>query len=170
MSDKDQDNGSLGEQWSGFQKIWTESFMRMMQMSAGGSEAAPPEFLRQLRSGMFQALAQSWDQFLRSPQFLETLRQWMDQAVAFRKLSSEFFTEVHREAQSPSQEDLGAVLAALRQFEKRVLPRLEEISWRIAELDQRTEGLPAGAPAAAKKRATQAMPAGARKPRRASRK
>src|SRR5438045_1014850 len=52
------------EQISAFQKIWTESITRMMQTAfATGSNSAPPEVLRQIRSGMLQALAQSWEEF-----------------------------------------------------------------------------------------------------------
>jgi hypothetical protein len=64
------------------------------------------EFIRQMRSGIFQALGQSWEHFLRSPQFMEGMKQWMDNAMAFRKMSSDFFTKVRHETQTTSREDI----------------------------------------------------------------
>ena len=45
------------EQWAAFQQIWGETFSKMMQLGFTFSpESAPPEFMRQMRSGIFQAL------------------------------------------------------------------------------------------------------------------
>ena len=77
MNDETNKTDKTAEQWAAFQKIWTDTFTRMMQLGFTFSpESAPPEFLRQIRSGIFQALTQSWDEFLRSPQFLEGMKQW----------------------------------------------------------------------------------------------
>ena len=78
------------EQAAAFQKIWTQSMSKLMQTAfTFGGDSAPPEVMQQIRSGIFQALAEAWHEFMRSPQFLEGMRQWMENTVTFR-------TECHR--------------------------------------------------------------------------
>ncbi len=126
------------EQMAAFQKIWTESMTQMMQTAFSmAPNSAPPEVLRQIRSGLFQALAQSWDEFMRSPQFLEAMRQWMDTAVNFRKMSNDFMARVRNELQAPSREDIDAVMLNVRHMEKRLLDQVEELSNQINELNRR---------------------------------
>jgi hypothetical protein len=138
MSDEPDDGNKTGEQWAAFQKIWTDTFTKMMQLGFVYSpEAAPPDFLKQVRSGIFQALSQSWEQFLRSPQFLESTKKWMEQAVTFRKMSNDFFAKVRHETQGTAREDVDDLLAALQQLEKRVLDRVDELAGQVEELKGR---------------------------------
>ncbi len=111
---------------------------QMMQTAFSmAPNSAPPEVLRQIRSGLFQALAQSWDEFMRSPQFLEAMRQWMDTAVNFRKMSNDFMARARNELQAPSREDIDAVMLNVRHMEKRLLDQVEELSNQINELNRR---------------------------------
>ena len=135
MNEDSDDPNKTAEQWADFQKIWTDTFSKMMQLGFTFSpEAAPPEFLGQIRSGIFQALSQSWDQFLRSPQFLEGMKQWMDNAVTFRKMSNDFFTKVRHETQGTARGDTDSVLLALQQLETRILDRVEELAAEVEQL------------------------------------
>src|SRR6267154_322647 len=106
------------EQAAAFQKIWTESFSKMFQTAfASGPASPPPDLLRQIRSGIFQALAQSWDEFMRSPQFIEGMKQWMDNAVNFRKMSNDWMARVRNEVQAPSRDDIDTVMLSVRHME-----------------------------------------------------
>src|SRR5438874_1448628 len=130
--------GKTAEQVAAFQKIWNESMTQMMQTALTmAPSSAPPEVLRQIRGGLFQALAQSWDEFMRSPQFLEGMRQWMETAVNFRKMSNDFMARVRNELQAPSREDIDAVMLNVRHMEKRLLDQIEELSSQITELNRR---------------------------------
>jgi hypothetical protein len=138
MNDEQDGTNQTAEQWAAFQKIWGETFSKLMQAGFTFSpESAPPEFLRQMRSGIFQALGQSWEHFLRSPQFMEGMKQWMDNAMAFRKMSSDFFTKVRHETQTTSREDIDSVMLAVRHMETRVLDRVEELAAQIDEVSKR---------------------------------
>lgn len=129
------------EQVNAFQKIWTESMTKMMQTAfTMAPNSAPPEVLRQIRSGLFQALAQSWDEFMRSPQFLEGMKNWMDNAINFRKLSNDFMARVRNELQAPSREDIDTVMLSVRHMEKRLLDRVEELARQVSELNRRLDG------------------------------
>jgi hypothetical protein len=129
------------EQAAAFQKIWMKSMSKVMQTAfTFGSDSPPPDVLRQIRSGIFQALAQSWEEFMRSPQFTESMKQWMDTAINFRKMSNDFMAKVRNEMQAPSRDDIDTVMLTVRHMEKRLLDRMEDLSSRIAELNNRPNG------------------------------
>jgi hypothetical protein len=147
------------EQAAAFQKIWMESMSKLMQTAFTVTpNSAPPEVLKQIRSGIFQALAQSWEEFMRSPQFLEGMKQWMDSAINFRKLTNDFMAKVRNEMQAPSRDDIDTILLSVRHMEKRLLDRVEELSAQVEALTQRAggAGTPRGTPKmrAAKRRRT----------------
>lgn len=129
------------EQAAAFQKIWMESMSKVMQTAfTFGSDSPPPDVLKQIRSGIFQALGQSWEEFMRSPQFLESMKQWMDNAINFRKMSNDFMAKIRNEMQAPSRDDIDTVMLTVRHIEKRLLDRMEDLSVKIAELNDRLDG------------------------------
>lgn len=123
---------NFSEQTAAFQKIWTESFTKLMQAAAVLTPgSAPPELLREIRTGILTALAKSWDEFLRSPQFQESTKQWMDQAIAFRKTAHDLMGKVRKEMQAPSCDDIDAIMLSMRHMETRILDRLEALEGQI---------------------------------------
>ena len=123
------------EQAAAFQKIWMDSASKMIQAGlAAGPNSAPPEVLRQIRSGVFQALAESWEEFMRSPQFLEGMKQWMENAVAFRKVTGEFLAKARNEMQAPSRDDIDTIMLNIRHMEKRLLDRIEDLCQQVEAL------------------------------------
>jgi len=143
------------EQVAAFQKMWSDSMGKIMQGAfASEPNSPPPEVLRQIRSGIFQALAQSWDEFMRSPQFLEGMKQWMDNAVSFRKASNDFMAKVRNEMQAPSREDIDSVMLSVRHMEKRLLDRIEQLGEQVSALNGHTSeprGSQSSSPASAAK-------------------
>jgi uncharacterized protein YdiU (UPF0061 family) len=134
----DETSEQFADQAAAFQKVWTDSMSRIMQTALGAeSHAPPPEVLKQIRGGIFQALAQSWDEFMRSPQFLESMKQWMDNAINFRKMTNDFMGKVRNEMQAPSRDDIDTVMLTVRHMEKRLLDRVEDLSAQVAALNQR---------------------------------
>lgn len=128
--------GKAAEEAAAFQKMYLESISKAFEAAFKlKPEAAPPELLKQIRAGIVQALADSWDEFLRSPQFLEGMRQWMENAITFRKMTNEFMGRVRNEAQAPSRNDIDTVMLAVSHLEKRLLDRLEEMAAQIEKLN-----------------------------------
>ncbi len=133
------------EQAVAFQKIWTDSATKIMQAAfTAAPDSTPPELLRQIRSGIFAALAQSWDQFMRSPEFLENMRQWMENAINFRKVTNDFLGKLRNEMQAPSREDVDTIMLAIRHMEKRLLDCTEELRTQVREINQRLDALSGG--------------------------
>ncbi len=123
------------------QRIWFETVSRMTRAGLTfPANSSPPETFRQMRSGIFQALAQSWDEFMRSPQFLENMRQWMENAISFRKLTNDFMARVRNEVQAPSRDDIDNIMLNVRHMEKRLLDRLDEVSLQVTALQQQLAG------------------------------
>jgi hypothetical protein len=168
MSDSTNDTDKAFEQAAAFQKIWMDTFTKMAQAGLSFSpENAPPEFLRQMRSGIFGALAKSWEEFMRSPQFLESMKTMMDNAIAFRKMSNDFLTQAHHSLQGTAQADVDNVMLALRHLETRILHCVEDLSGRMDRLEKTITGTPRnGAVGSAK--ATAAQKRKASKPKRAT--
>jgi hypothetical protein len=127
-----------GQEAAAFQKVWLENCSKIMQAAFQFTpDSAPPDVLRQVRTGIFQTLTESWDKFLRSPEFLDGMRQWMDNAIAFRKISNEFMGRVRNDMQAPSCNDIDTVMQSVRHMEKRLLDRLDEIAAHLTKSEGR---------------------------------
>ncbi len=132
-----QNSQTSAEQAAAFQKIWIESMSKFMQAAYSmGPESTPPEMARLIRNGVFQSLAKSWEEFMRSPQFLQGMRQWMDGMITFRKLTNDYLAGVRNELQAPSRDDIDQVLLAMRHMEKRLLDRVDELSDQMSEVQE----------------------------------
>jgi hypothetical protein len=128
---------STEDQVASFQKVWLETVTKMMQVAFTVTpDSLPPEAFRHMRAGVFRTLAESWDEFLRSPQFLEAMKQSMEQTVTLRKMSNEFLGKLRHEMQAPSRDDIDTVMLTVRHMEKRLLDRMEELSSQVSELKE----------------------------------
>jgi hypothetical protein len=126
------------------QKLWADFITNSMRAGwSCATEPLPPESYRELRSEFFQSLSASWDTFLRSPQFLDAMKQVMDQTIAARKITNDFLGNVRHEMQAPSREDVDAVMVAVRHMEKRILDRLETTESQVRQLAQAVSARPA---------------------------
>lgn len=124
------------EQAAAFQKMWMESLARMQSAFFMPTMAPPSELLQQMRSGFFKTLEQSWDQFMRSPQFLNGMQQWMKQMVNFRKLSNDFSGKFRDTVPSVSEADIDNCLITLRHTEKRIVDRINELASQLHALSE----------------------------------
>ena len=128
------------EQAAAFQKIWMESMSRMLQAGFTFTPGSPPpEAMRQVRSGIFQAMTESWEQFMRSPQFTEGIKPWMDNTIAARKMSNDLMAKLRNEMQAPSRDDIDTVMLTVRHMEKRLLDRMDALSEEVAALNRRLD-------------------------------
>ena len=142
-----------------FLELWTDMATKMASAGlAADPDAAPTDAARQVRSAVFQAMTQQADQFMRSPQFLEFVKQSLDSSSQGREQLNDFFTRLHHEIQGVARQDIDNVLAGVHQLETRVIDRLEEVTNRLDELKRRLDALENG-----KTRAPQAAPKRSRK-------
>lgn len=126
------------EQAAGFQKLWMDSFANMgsvwSQYSPGNP---PPEEIRKMRGGMLKVLSQTWDDFMRTPQFMEMMKASLNGALDLKKMASDGMSRMHETFETPDKEDINGILLAIRHVERRLLDRLEGIDDRVLNLDER---------------------------------
>lgn len=148
--------------------MWTDSFSDMAQVWTRYSPAQPPpDAMREMRTGMLKVLTQSWEDFVRTPQFLEYMKKGMDGVLDFKKLSSDFFTKGHHSTETPAREDIDGILLAIRHMERRLLDRVEEVDSNVSGLGRRLDQVEKSSRAAP---APSPAPAPAPAPRKVARK
>jgi hypothetical protein len=134
------------ERVAAFQKMWTETMSKatLAAFTAGTAKAPAPESLRQVRAGILQVLASSWEEFMRSPQFLESMRQGLENGMRLRQMSNDFLARVHKETQSPSRYDIESIGMMVHHLERRLLDEVEDLSAQVTLLRQRLEAAEKG--------------------------
>lgn len=90
-----------------------------------------------MRSGMLNVMAQSLDEFMRTPQFLEMMKSTMDGAMQLKGMTREGLHKMQDQFEIPHKEDLDGVLLALRHVERRLLERIEDLEGSMSVLDKR---------------------------------
>jgi hypothetical protein len=76
------------------------------------------------------------------------MKQWMESAITFRKMSSDFLTKARQETQAPAREDIDAAMQTVHHMEARVLDRMEDLARQVEALAVRLDKLSANKPAA----------------------
>jgi len=124
------------KQAAAFQKIWMESWSKGMQAACTLSPAvSPSEVLTRMRSNAFAALTESWEEFMRTPQFLTGVQKNMEHLVMARKNSNDLFGKLRNEFQSPSREDIDTIMVSVRHIESRLLDRVADLEAQVEELN-----------------------------------
>jgi hypothetical protein len=135
------DNMNKGfEQAIAFQKLWMDSFANMASVWSQFSPGSPPsDELRKMRGGMLKVLAETWDEYMRTPQFMEMMQASLNGALDLKRMARDAMNRVHEQFENPSKEDIDDVLLAIRHVERRVLDRLEGLDERVANLDEKID-------------------------------
>ena len=125
--------------------LWVEWATKMATASmAFRAGSAPPDTARDVRDAGFTAMSQAADRFMRTPQFLEMMKQSLDGSIAFRKQLNELLTQTHHSVQGVAKQDVEGVTKAIRRVETRVLARIEELCDRLDAVSRRLDALDGG--------------------------
>src|SRR5271165_6165136 len=135
------DNMNKGfDQVTAFQKLWTDSFANMAGVWSQLSPGSPPtDEMRKMRGGMLKVLAETWDEYMRTPQFMEMMKGSLNGALDLKRMARDGMNRVHEQFETPSKEDIDGVLLAIRHVERRLLGRLEGLDDRVAALDEKID-------------------------------
>jgi hypothetical protein len=118
-------------------RIWLDFAARMASgATAAAGETVPGDATRRMRDSYLQALGQYTEEFMRSPQFLEMMRQSTDAAVAMRQQTNDLLAQAHHAAGGLARQDLDSLLMAIRRCETRILDKLDELSARMDAYEQ----------------------------------
>jgi hypothetical protein len=128
------------DQVAAFQKLWTDSFVSMASVWSQFSPGSPAsDEVRKMRGGMLKVLSETWDEYMRTPQFMEMMKASLNGALDLKRLASNGMNRVHEQFNTPSKEDIDEVLLAIRHVERRLLDRLEGLDDRVAKLDEKID-------------------------------
>jgi hypothetical protein len=130
------------DQVAAFQKLWTDSFANMTSIWSQFSPSSPPsDEMRKMRGGMLKVLAETWDEYMRTPQFMEMMKASLNGALDLKRMARDGMNRVHEQFENPSKNDIDDVLLAIRHVERRLLDRLEGLDDRVANLDEKIDNV-----------------------------
>ena len=128
------------DQVAAFQKLWTDSFANMTGVWTQFSPGSPPsDEMRKMRGGMLKVLSETWDEYMRTPQFMEMMKASLNGALDLKRMARDGMNRVHEQFESPSKEDIDGVLLAIRHVEGRLLDRLEGLDDRVMNLSEKID-------------------------------
>jgi hypothetical protein len=123
-----------------FQKLWLDSFANMASIWSEFSPTSPPlDELRKMRGGMLKVLADTWEEYMRTPQFMQLMNASLNGALDLKRMARDGLNRVHDQLENTTKQDIDGVLMAVRHVERRILDRLEGIEERVTNLDDRLE-------------------------------
>jgi hypothetical protein len=125
-----------------FQKLWLDSFANMASIWSEFSPTSPPmDELRKMRGGMLKVLADTWEEYMRTPQFMQLMNASLNGALDLKRMARDGLNRVHDQLENTTKQDIDGVLMAVRHVERRILDRLEGIEERVTNLDDRLESV-----------------------------
>jgi uncharacterized protein YdcH (DUF465 family) len=120
------------DQVTAFQKLWTDSLANMASVWSQFSPGSPPtDEMRKMRGGMLKVLAETWDEYMRTPQFMEIMQASLNGMLDLKGMARDGMNRVHEQFENPSKNDIDDVLLAIRHVERRLLDRLEGLDDRV---------------------------------------
>jgi hypothetical protein len=123
-----------------YREFWAEYVQRasdtarQMFQSATGADADPRTWQRR----WLEAVGQSVDAYLRSPAFLDAMKQNMDMMIKAKLQADDFTKEFARNANLPTASDVTGIFERLRSAEDAILARLAQMDRRLEAIEART--------------------------------
>jgi hypothetical protein len=137
-----EENNGANEGLEGMAQLWANmvsSAMAACQPWAGST--ASPELIRQGRSASVKAWSDYWEQFLRSPAFLEAQQQCMAGSVESKRMVRECLGRLNHELELATSKDIDEVMVAMRRLERRLLEQFEQLNERLNRLSAQLDAL-----------------------------
>jgi hypothetical protein len=130
------------DQVTAFQKLWTDSLANMASVWSQFSPGSPPtDEMRKMRGGLLKVLAETWDEYMRTPQFMEIMTASLNGMLDLKRMARDGMNRVHEQFENPTKNDIDDVLLAIRHVERRLLDRLEGLNDRVANLDEKIDNV-----------------------------
>lgn len=85
----------------------------------------------------FDAVSKSADAYMRSPMFLQVMKQNTDAAVRLKRQSDDLASEIARNANIPTASDISGLFERLHSIEEIILGRLGRIDERLEAIEEK---------------------------------
>ncbi len=123
-------------------RMWSDCASTMMgtqpQFAPFGT---PQEAARQTQSAALKAFSNYCEQFMRSPDFLQMLKQSLAGSIQFRKQLNDLLGQIRHEFQGTSRQDIDQLMLGMRHLEQRVVGGIERVAQRLGELHARLDAI-----------------------------
>ena len=116
--------------------FWTEMFSKLTPQPPQGMTAVQPEFIKQMQQSFFDTMGRSFSEFMRSEQFLQMMKQSMDNALLFRQQMNKFLTSTAHGMGATTLEDTNNVVQAIHNVEDRMNEKLAALGTRLEGLER----------------------------------
>jgi hypothetical protein len=134
------EQADAGLEWAG---AWCDMLSKWAApMRPFTPDGVPPEIGRELRSAQLKWWGDYWNRFLRSPEFLAAMKNWMATVTESRQQANDLLGEVQHAMQGATREDIDRLAQALRRHEEnarlgteRIVRQLNRLSRRLAALE-----------------------------------
>ncbi len=101
-----------------------------------------PEVMKRMQSAWFDAMAEYADQYMRSPQFLESMKRSMEQAVGLRQQMEEFLkSSMGASLKTAGPGATTEILSAIARIESGMRTEMASLAERLSRLE-RAAGVP----------------------------
>lgn len=132
--------GAFGEAADAYAKFWSDVTSKMIAAAFAASPgSAPPQAAREVRTAMLRGLSESCDQYMRSPQFQDALKQWFANSIHFRAQTNDWYNRVRHESQGVSRQDIDALVEAIGRLEAHLSDGLQRLAERLDALETKSE-------------------------------
>jgi hypothetical protein len=104
-----------------------------------------PEAMKRMQSAFFESMAQYAEQYMRSPQFLESMKRSMDQALQLRRQMDDFLkfnmaSAFESATGGSNSEILGAIRQSHEQLKTHIDGQLAKLEARVSEIESAVTG------------------------------
>jgi hypothetical protein len=137
MSEEQKSNGQFDpvlqpfvDFWSGYAKQADDAARELLAGFNGNAE------MRTWQRRWFDAVSKSMDAYMRSPIFLQAVKQNTDAVIKAKQQADDLATEFARNANIPTAGDISGLFQRLHSVEEVILGRLGRIEERLATIEQ----------------------------------
>lgn len=117
--------------WSGYIKQANDATRELLEGINGGAD------VKTWQRRWFDAVTQSTDAYLRSPLFLQAVKQNADMVIKAKRQADDLATEIARNANIPTAGDISGLFERLHSVEEVILGRLGRIEDRLETMERK---------------------------------
>ena len=139
MSEDRTSNGSVDPMVQPFVDFWSsyiqqanESTRQMLEGIDGSAD------VKTWQRRWSETVNKSMDAYLRSPAFLQAMRENTDLVIKAKRQADDLATEIARNANIPTAHDISGLFERLHSVEEVILTRLNRIEERLHAIEQHT--------------------------------
>ena len=137
MPDEPQTNGAFDNVMKPFVNLWSDYVKQADDQTREILDGIDDSTnIRTWQRRWFDAVSKSMDAYMRSPLFLQAIKQNTDATIKFKQHADDLATEIARNANIPTAGDISGLFERLHSVEEQILSRLGRIEKRLGGIEE----------------------------------